>query len=115
MFQDGCISEWIEKGCFRNLLAISKCYGVYAEAVAKELVKRYNPKPLLQLHWQFKDRHTEMRSQTDVSISDREGIAKWVEETKKEHPLPKNACWLMVNEESEYFLWAVPGSREIIE
>ena len=46
-----------------------------------------------------------MRSQTDVSSQ--EEIKKWVEETKKDHPLPEGAQWLIVNEESEHFLWAV--------
>ncbi len=112
VFQDGCIGEWIGKGCFRNLLAISNCYGIYAEAVAEELIKRYNPKSLLQLHWQFKDGHTEMKSQTDADIQ--KEIKKWVLETKLEYPLPEDAKWLMCNEESEHFLWAVVG-KEVVE
>ncbi len=109
VFRDGCISERLKKGSFRNVLAISKCYGVYAEAIAKELVKRYNPAPLYQLHWQFKDGHTEMRSQTDVGA--RKEIKTWILETKLEHPLPEGAQWLMVNEDSKYFLWAVAESE----
>ncbi len=112
VFQDGSIGEWIEKGCFRILFSISNCYGCYAEAVGKELVKRYNPKHLLQLHWQFRDGHTEMRSQTDVSTQ--EEIKKWVLETNLEHPLPEDAEWVMCDEESEHFVWAVVGGVEVV-
>ncbi len=105
VFKDGNIGEWIGKGAFRILFTVSNCYGPYTDAIAKELIKRYNPKPLLQLHWQFKDGHTEMRSQTDASIQ--EDIRKWVLQTKLDHSLPEGAQWMMCNEESEYFLWAV--------
>ncbi len=113
-FRDGCIGEWIGKGAFRNLLAISKCYGVYAESIAKELVKRYNPKRIYQLHWQFEDGHTEMKSQAcpeemlygnPNSTAEKE-MRAWVKSDQEQHPLPKGAKWLMVNEESEHFVWA---------
>ncbi len=93
-FRDGCIGEGIDKGAFRNLLAISSCYGECAEAVAAELVKRYNPKPLFQLHWQFLKKdghtdHTEMRSQSDASTP--EERKKWILDTKLKQPLPDGA------------------------
>ena len=60
--------------------------------------------PLLQLHWQFDDR-TEMKSQSDVSTEEK--VRLWVAETKSEYPLPEGAQWLMVKEDSEYFVLAV--------
>ncbi len=120
-FRDGCIGEIIgEGGCgFRNLLAVSACYGVYAESVAKELVKRYNPKPLFQLHWQFEDGHTDMRSQfsPEEALYDNPGttpekeMRKWTRDVQERYPLPEGVRWLMVNEESEHFVWAVEPLR----
>ena len=122
-FRDGCIGEEID-GAFRNLLAISSCYGVYAESVAEELVKRYNPARLFQLHWQFFKRnghtdHTEMRSQfsPDEALHGNPGgtvgeeIQKWTKDVQERHPLPDGAQWLMVNEESEHFVWAVEPAK----
>ncbi len=118
VFQDGHIGEYIGNGggpgAFRNLFAISKCYGVYAEAIGKELVKRYNPAPVFQLHWEFNDR-TEMKSQCcpeealhgNPNSTVQKEIRKWTKEVQDRHPLPEGARWLMVNEESEHFLWAV--------
>ncbi len=114
-FKEGCVGEQIEGGAFRNLFAISECYGEYAEAVARELVKRYNPAPLFQLHWEFEDGHTEMRSQTcpeemlhgkpDSTIEKEMRI--WTRDVQERHPLPDGTRWLMCNEESEHFVWAV--------
>jgi len=116
-FIDGCIGETIgEGGCaVRNLLAISECYGEYAEAVAKELVKRYNPAPLFQLHWEFEDGHTDMRSQTcpeellhgNPNSTIEKEMRKWTRGVQERHPLPDGARWLMCNEDSKHFVWAV--------
>ncbi len=60
--------------------------------------------PLFQLHWEFSDR-TEMKSQSDVSAP--EEVRLWTKEVQSEFPLPDGAQWLMVNEKSEHFVWAV--------
>ncbi len=111
-FIEGCIGENINGG-FRVLFEISKCYGEYAEAVAKELVKRYNPAPIFQLHWQFEDR-TEMKSQCcpeetlvgNPNSTTEEEMQKWARDVQKRHPLPDEAKWLMCKEESIHFVWA---------
>ncbi|KKM60031.1 hypothetical protein LCGC14_1546020 [marine sediment metagenome] len=56
-----------------------------------------------QLHWEF-DNHTEFKSQTDAKTG--EEIRAWTEATKEEFHLPEGAQWLMVNEDSEYFMRA---------
>ena len=57
---------------------------------------------LCQLHHQFKDGHTEIQSQREIT-SDKE-IREWVEETQISHPLPESASWLCCNGKSEYFV-----------
>ena len=117
-FRDGCIGEPIGEGVFRNLFAISDCYGEYAEAIAKEIVKQYNPAPVFQLHWEFDDR-TEMKSQAcpeemlhgnPNSTAEKE-MRNWTHDVQERYPLPEGARWLMVNEESEHFVWAVKPLR----
>ncbi len=103
-FINGCIGETIGTGAFRNLFTISDCYGEYAEAVARKLVRKYNGGLLLQLHWQFDDR-TEMKAQSEPLGTDK--MRAWVKAVGAEHPLPEGAKWLMVNEDSEHFVWAV--------
>ncbi len=70
---------------------------------------------LYQLHWQFADGHTEMRSQFSPeealhgnpnSTAGKE-MRRWTKDVGERHPLPEGATWLMVNEESEHFVWAV--------
>lgn len=56
---------------------------------------------LLQLHHQFDD-HVELCSQREIN-SNKE-YDEWIEETKKNYPLPINAQWMVCNEHSEYFL-----------
>lgn len=100
-----------ELGMMRILLHPSKCYLnddiVQLEDVIEAIIDRYNNyveinRPtLLQLHWQFDDR-TEMRAQREI-ISQKE-LKAWVDETKREHPLPKGAQWMLCNEKSEYFV-----------
>lgn len=59
---------------------------------------------LLQLHHQFKD-HNEFCSQKEInSDEERRG---WIKETQVNYPLPDGAQWLVCNEKSEYFLFAM--------
>ena len=62
---------------------------------------------LYQLHWQFKDGTTDMRSQREIASHDSHErnklIHDWVAETKKDHPLPAGAQWMMCNKESKDF------------
>jgi hypothetical protein len=62
---------------------------------------------ILQLHWQFKDGHTEMRAQNEFEF-ERYRINKkyieWIKGVQKNHPLPEGADWLMVTEKSEHFI-----------
>lgn len=66
---------------------------------------------LYQIHWQFKDGKTEMRSQKDIDASNlfakAAALKRWIAEAKEDHPLPKGAQWLVCNKKSEHFLWAV--------
>lgn len=112
VFKDGCLGEWIGPGAFRNLISISECYGEYVEAIAKEIIKRYNPAPVFQLHWEF-DNHTEMKSQAcpeemlhgNPHSRAQTEMRKWTCDVHQRYPLPEGARWLMVNEDSEYFVW----------
>jgi hypothetical protein len=47
---------------------------------------------LYQLHWQFKDGHTEMQAQRDI-VSFEES-REFVKETQESHPVPDDAVWL---------------------
>ncbi len=105
VFLDGNIGEWLDGG-FRILFSASECYGEYAEAVGKELARKYNGGLILQMHWQFSDR-TEMKSQSGPKSD--AAISEWARDVQGRHPLPEGARWLMVNEESEHFVWAAAG------
>lgn len=61
---------------------------------------------LWQLHYQFKDGHTEFKSQHEknMDVSDDE-IRAWVDEIIKKYPLPEGAQWVMGNEDWEHFVW----------
>ena len=59
---------------------------------------------LYQLHWQFTDGHTEMRSQTDVLTE--EEIRTWTKEVQAGNLLPDGAEWLICNDDSDFFVWA---------
>lgn len=63
-------------------------------------------KMLWQLHHQFKDGHTEFKSQREktADVSDDE-IHKWIRETTAAYPLPEGAQWVMGNEDWEHFMW----------
>ena len=58
---------------------------------------------LTQLHHQFNENHTEMCTQREINNYDE--LRSFVEDTKRSHPLPKNAKWLFVTEKSKYFMW----------
>ena len=58
---------------------------------------------LLQVHHQFKDGHTNFVAQREVEGHSE--VSKWVEELRERHPPPKDAVFMVCNEESEYFLW----------
>lgn len=60
---------------------------------------------LYQLHWQFKDGHTDMRAQKELG-SKKEHF-DWIRDVQTRHPLPEGAKWIVCNEESKYFVWAV--------
>jgi hypothetical protein len=55
-----------------------------------------------QLHWQFKDDHTEARAQREINSESE--MREFVRETQSAHPLPSGAVWLMCNEKSGYFV-----------
>lgn len=64
-------------------------------------------KQLLQLHWQFKDGHTEMRAQNEFKFErwkTNKEFVEWLKEIQKTHPLPDGADWMVCNEKSEYFV-----------
>jgi hypothetical protein len=58
---------------------------------------------LQQLHYQFKDGHTEFIAQNDITNHDE--FRTWLEDVNQNHPLPDGAQWLVCNEDSEYFVW----------
>jgi len=60
-----------------------------------------NSGKLLQLHWQYKNGTSEMRTQREISSI--EELLLFVRETQNGHPLPEGAQWLACNEKSEYF------------
>ena len=64
---------------------------------------------LAQLHWQWIEKgktiKTEMVAQRE--IRSHEDMAKFVEDTKKDYPLPAGAIWMACNEESRYFVKTV--------
>ena len=61
---------------------------------------------LYQMHHQFlAEGKTEMVAQKD--INDIVEMKNWQVEVTKDNPLPKNAKWMVCNEQSEFFVWAV--------
>jgi hypothetical protein len=58
---------------------------------------------LWQAHHEFKDGHTEFKSQRDIQINgDQQG---WIKETVAEYPLPEGARWVVGNEQWEHFVF----------
>lgn len=66
---------------------------------------------LWQFHHQFKDGHTEMKSQSrDFPETTPEVVVEyqaWVRQQVKDFPPPENAQNMVCNEKSEFFVWAV--------
>lgn len=60
---------------------------------------------LFQLHWQFGDRTTEMKAQSEIDTNEEMKI--WHNKVAKKHPLPKGAIWMVCNEKSKHFVIAV--------
>lgn len=62
-------------------------------------------KKLLQVHHEFKNGmetiRTEMIAQTEFTTQD--ALRELIAELKISHPLPKEAIWMVCNEQSEYF------------
>lgn len=63
---------------------------------------------LYQLHWQYDDGRTELKSQ--ALIDSHEKMVAWVKNTQKNNPIPKDAIWMQCDEKSEYFVMAVESS-----
>ena len=68
---------------------------------------------LYQLHWQFKDGKTEMRTQFEIDgtmpdFKKRVYISAELSRAKRKHPLPKSAIWMLCNEKSEDFVGTTP-------
>ena len=64
---------------------------------------------LYQIHWQFDNKTTEMRAQKE--INSQEEMKSWWGEVAKDHPLPEGAEWLICNEKSRHFVWAVHKAK----
>lgn len=64
---------------------------------------------LYQLHHQFKDGHTDMRAQKsfDLSKSRDSDVRNWTKGVQERHPLPDGANWMICDEKSKHFVWAV--------
>lgn len=62
-------------------------------------------KKLLQLHWQFGDGRTEMKSQQEIGSGAE--MRAFEKDVQARHPLPEGAQWLICNEESEHFVKTV--------
>lgn len=56
---------------------------------------------LFQLHWQYKDGTTEMRTQREIGCIDE--MLTFAKETQEGHPLPDGAIWMACNDKSEHF------------
>ena len=57
---------------------------------------------LFQLHWQYEDEKTEMRTQREISNIDE--MISFVKETQERHPLPDGTIWMACNQKSKHFL-----------
>jgi len=62
---------------------------------------------LMQLHWQFKDGHTEMQLQREINSVNE--FRLWVMDAWESHPPPEGAVWLACDEKSEHFVHAPAG------
>ena len=68
-----------------------------------------NGKTLVQIHHQFpkEDGRTEMVAQNEIETL--EDMKVWEEGVKREHPLPKDACWFHYTEGAKQFVMAAQG------
>jgi len=64
---------------------------------------------LFQLHWQYKDGTTEMRTQRNIDSPDE--MKAFVKETQEAHPLPDGAVWMACNEKSKDFVLTIEKSE----
>ena len=62
---------------------------------------------LYQIHHQFKDGKTEMCTQTEMDVYNHDKMRALVNHTRKSHPLPEGAIYMVCNEKSPHFVWAV--------
>ncbi|MHC4159532.1 MAG: hypothetical protein ACYSSO_10695 [Planctomycetota bacterium] len=58
--------------------------------------------PLVQLHHQFGDGHTDVKAQRD--INNKEEMLEFMDEMRESFPLPEGAGWLAVLERSKHFV-----------
>ncbi len=58
---------------------------------------------LAQLHYQFRDGHTEMVAQREL-LTQEGDVQKFINEIKDRHPLPDGAIWMICNEDSPHFV-----------
>ena len=70
---------------------------------------------ILQMHWQFRDGTTEMRSQIEITGdhngNERQRLVEFVRDTQKKHPLPDKAIWMLCNELSRHFVVTTCAGR----
>ena len=59
---------------------------------------------IYQLHWQYRDGTTDMRSQRDIKSNDE--MRLFVKETQESTPIVDNAIWMACNEKSKHFVFA---------
>ena len=57
---------------------------------------------LVQLHYQFKDGHTEFVAQKEIDTWDE--MYEWFQDIKLDNIPPDNANWLAVEKDSKYFI-----------
>jgi hypothetical protein len=92
----------------------------------------YQVNLIYQLHHQFRDGSTEMKSQREFicicsKIFNEDGtfkigmnmdmvaFSRWAKECQEKYPLPDGAIWMFCNEKSPDFVWAVPGAIHSVD
>lgn len=65
-----------------------------------------NEKLIVQLHHQFKDGKTDMKMQVGLTNNDYkyDKLREYAKEAREAYPLPKDAQWLFVQEDSPLFV-----------
>lgn len=69
-------------------------------------------KMLYQLHWQYKDKSTDVKAQKDINSHDE--MRAFIEETIEAFSLPDGAVWLACNEKSSLFVLATSKVLSVI-